>query len=189
MYASDVRLSLALVALPALCGCSSVAAVEGGAAYAIGKPQQSAFALNAYAGLGDTDGHAGAGGGPMLRAKVGPHIGQVAFGPFFFFMGGPPSDVWHGVTPRLFFFSTGGFNAVQFESVEGKFAFGAFSPHGQAGVFFHAFRDAGFSLSLGGEYDVRFGDVPNTGYGTLLLGFGEAGYSVGAPPGAFRFGD
>jgi hypothetical protein len=116
-------------------------------------------------------------------------VGQVALGPFFFFMGGPASDAWHDVTPRLFFFSTGGFNAVQLESIEGRFAFGAFSPHAQAGAFFRAFRDTGFFLSVGGEYDVRFGDVPNTGYGSLLLGFGEASYSVGPPPGAFRFGD
>lgn len=184
-----MRLPFGPLVLAPLLGCSGLAAVEGGASYAIGKPEQSAFALNAYSGLGDSDGRAGAGGGAMLRTKVGPHVGQVALGPLFFFMGGPASDVWHGVTPRAFFFSTGGFNAVQLESIEGKFAFGAFSPHVQAGAFFRAFRETGFFLSVGGEYDVRFGDVPNTGYASLLLGFGDAVYSVGPPPGAFRFGD
>ena len=184
-----MRTSFALLTLAPLLGCSAIAAVEGGASYAIGKPRQSAVALDAFAGIGDTDGHAGAGGGAMLRAKVGPHVGQIALGPCFFFLGGPASDAWHGVNPRVFFFSTGGFNAVQFESIEGQFAFGAFSPHAQAGAFFRAFGQAGFFLSVGGEYDVRFGGVANTGYGSLLLGFGDAAYSVGPPAWAFHFGD
>lgn len=176
----------AFVALAPLLGCSAIAAVEGGASYAVGKPRQSAFALNAYAGIGDTDGHAGAGGGAMLRAKVGPHMGQIALGPMFFFLGGPAYDTWNGVTPRAFFFSTGGFNAVQLESIEGRFAFGAFSPHAQAGVFLRTFDQSGFFLSVGGEYDVRFADLPNTGYASFFLGFGDAAYSIGPPPGAFR---
>lgn len=184
-----MRLPLGLLVLAPLLGCSGLAAVEGGPAYAIGKPEQSAVALNAYAGLGDTEAHAGAGGGAMLRGKIGPHVGQVALGPMFFFMGGPASDVWHGVAPRVFFFSTGGFNAVQLESIDGRFAFGTFSPHAQIGAHFRAFRDLGFFLSVGGEYDVRLGEVPNTGYATLLLGFGEASYGAEPPAGAFRFGD
>lgn len=184
-----MRLPLGLLAFAPLLGCSGLAAVEAGPSYAIGKPEQSALALNAYSGLGDSDAHAGAGGGAMLRGKVGPHVGQIALGPIFFFMGGPASDVWHGVTPRVFFFSTGGFNAIQLESIGGTFAFGAFSPHVQAGAYFRAFRDLGFFLSMGGEYDIRLGDVPNTGYASLLLGFGGATYGAEPPPGAFRFGD
>ena len=83
-----------------------------------------------------------------------------------------------------FDYSTGGFNALQLESIQGQFAVGAFSPHAQAGAFFSAFEEVGFFLSLGGEYDLRFGSVPNTGYGSLLLGFGDAAYSVGPPAAA-----
>lgn len=149
--------------------------VEAGPSYAVAKAHQSTGSLNAYAGVGPGDDHGGAGGGLELRGKVGPSVGQFGLGPFLYGMGGPSMTPGFVAVP----FARAGFNLVQFESVEGRFAFGMFGPHASAGVFLRVFPEAGLSISVDGEYDVRFTNTANTGYVSLMIGFGFLAYSGG----------
>ena len=171
------RLAFSLLALGAfvLSGCSAMGIVEAGASYAVGKPHQSTGSLNGYFGVGPGDDHGGAGGGVEVRGKVGPSVGQIAIGPMLYGMGGPQMTPGFVAVP----FARAGFNLLQFESVEGNFAFGMFSPHASAGVFLRVFPEAGLSISFDGEYDVRFTSTPNTGYLSLMIGFGAMAYSGG----------
>lgn len=171
-------LPFALGVLPlasVLLGCSFIGIVEAGPSYAVNKVHQSTGSLNAYLGVGPGDDHGGAGGGVELRGKVGPSVGQVALGPMLYGMGGPQMNPGFVAVP----FARAGFNLLQFESVEGRFAFGMFGPHASAGVFLRVFPEAGLSISIDGEYDVRFTDTPNTGYLSLMIGFGFLAYSGG----------
>lgn len=165
-----------MLALPLVCGgCSLIGIVEAGPSLAVGKPHQSTGSLNGYLGVGPGDDHGGAGGGVEIRGKVGPSVGQVALGPFVYGMGGPQMGQGFVAVP----FARAGFNLVQFESVEGNFAFGMLGPHASVGVFLRVFPEAGISFSVDGEYDVRFTDTPNTGYLSLMIGFGFLAYSGG----------
>lgn len=162
----DDRLALLgpLVVLASLLGgCASFSSMEAGASYAIAKPHQSAAALNLAYGAGLGDETAGVGAGGELRTKLGPNMGRIAIGPLLYGYGAPEASV---VAPYVRL----GFDLLQFESVEGAFAFGMFSPHAQAGVLFRVARRVGLSVGIDGEYVVRFTDTPNTGYASLMLG-------------------
>lgn len=169
------RIAFLALLLPTLGGCSLIGIVEAGPSYAVGKEKQSTGSLNAYLGVGPGDDHGGAGGGVELRGKVGPSVGQVALGPFLYGMGGPQMNPGFVAVP----FARAGFNLLQFESVEGNFAFGMFGPHAELGVFLRVFPEAGLSIAVDGEYDVRFTDTANTGYLSLMIGFGGLAYSGG----------
>lgn len=165
---------LALAA--ALTGCSALLNVEAGYAHAIAKnPEQAAVAINANAGLGTGEGGVGGGGGAMLRVKLGPNVQQVAFGPMFY-VGSTFNDSPVGVA------AMGGFHLLQVDNVHtdatgDNFSFGMASPVAELMMFI---RPALMSLSVAGEYDLRFSPVPNTGYVSFLIGFGGFGAS-GSP--------
>lgn len=166
-------LCLALVPLAAS-GCSALLAQEAGASYAVGKAGQSAFAGATYAGIGDGDANGGFGGAGELRVKVGPEMGQVAFGPSFYVLRGPDEQY-----PAAMFVARGGFNLVQFESVEGRFGFGMLSPHLAAGVSLRLHDTVRLFLMPEAEYDVRFTGQSGTGYVSLMIGIGTASYGSG----------
>ncbi|CAN5141416.1 hypothetical protein BH09MYX1_BH09MYX1_32780 [soil metagenome] len=155
-------------------GCSALGGVAAGPAYAIAKEHQSAGALNAYAGVGLGDEDISLGGGGELRVKIGPSIGHFAIGPFAYAFSGGRDSV---VTPFLRF----GFNLLQFETVESRFAFGMFSPRAEVGVIFRIVEELGMSLGIDGEYVLRFTDTPNTGYASFTIGFAAVKKS-GPPP-------
>jgi hypothetical protein len=158
------------VLLVATTGCSALANVEAGYAHAIAKnPEQAAVALNANAGIGSgaSDG-SGGGAGAMFRVKLGPNVQQVALGP----MGYVGSSLGDG--SKIAFAAMGGFHLLQLDNVHttsdgDSFSFAIGSPVAEAFMFI---RPAWMSLSIAGEYDLRFSRVPNTGYVSFLIGFG-----------------
>lgn len=69
----------------------------------------------------------------------------------------------------------GGVNEFQFESVDGSFGYGMFSPFAEAGVMLRVARDkrrGGTYLTIGGftEYDLRFTDQRSRAYWGLMVG-------------------
>jgi len=162
-----------------LCGCSTLATVEGGYQQpfeAEHAPGHRGAAIDVHFGMGATDAPVGA--EASLRTKFGSHQGQWAIGAGGFAFT-PPSAV--GAFGRL------GLNLVQLEAWSGELAFGMGSPWAQAGVYllpeaFGAddpldvvFRNGGFVITLSAStgYDVRFGDAaPNTGWWSVTAGVG-----------------
>lgn len=176
------RLALALLALMAS-GCSALLAQEAGGSYAVGKSEQSTVSGATYLGLGTVGSNGGTGVGGELRLKGGPNLGQVALGPMFFQLAGP-----EGESPVAMFVARAGFNLVQFESVEGHFGFGMFSPHLSAGVSLRLTHALRLFIMPEVEYDVRFTSQQNTGFVSLMIGIGAATYGDARrpPPGPVR---
>lgn len=163
---------LCLVLVPfAVGGCSTLLGQEIGASYAVGKPEQSAFAAAAYAGLGDGRSNGGNGLGLELRAKGGPKMGQFAVGPMVYLLAGPDE-----ASPKAIFVARGGFALAQLESVEGRFGFGMFSPHFSAGISLALTRNTRLFVMPEVEYDLRFTGQASTGYVSLMIGIGAASY-------------
>lgn len=183
--------STPLVATFAL-GCGGgLTDAQAGYAHAIAKsPEEAAVAVEAQGTLvggpvagvagpltllfggGDTSGfehdaHFGLGG--VLRGKVGANVKQAALGPSLYFadggQGGGPISVY----------ALSAYHLVQLEWLgrDARFAFGMFSPMLEGGV---VLRPIWATLSVTGEYDVRFSAAPNTGYVTFMLGFGRLRY-------------
>lgn len=164
-------------------GCSLLANVEVGYAYAVAKsPEQAAVALNGNLGFGAGNvGGAGAGAGVMLRTKIGPNVQQVAWGPMAY------AGSSLGADSKIAFAAIGGFHLLQFENVHtaidgDTFGFGMFSPVAEALMFI---RPARMSLGVAAEYDVRFTSVHNTGYVSFLIGYGAFG--AGGTGGGLRY--
>lgn len=146
----------------------SLGGIEAGPVYALGKEEESAGALNVWAGPGVGDKNVSMGVGGQLRTKLGPKMGQLAVAPYFFgLFGGEQANVFF----RL------GFAFLQFESVKSSFAFGMFSPQVALGVMVYTGRDWGLTFAFDTEYAVRFTDTPNAGYVGLTIGVGQARFS------------
>lgn len=118
------------------------------------------FALNASAGGNVSDRSSAAesaGPGLALRTKFSNEVKQVSLSPHAYYLGGSV------VAPygRL------GTNLLQFEQVDGRFAYGMFSPYAELGVFLTP-----FVLSAFAEYDLRFTSQRNEGFVGLMAGIG-----------------
>jgi len=167
---------LRLVLFPlAASGCSAILAQEVGGSYAVGKAGQSAVVGATYAGLGDGSDTGGVGGAAELRVKVGPEMGQVALGPSLYVLRGTEDQY-----PSAMWVLRGGFNLLQFESVEGRFGFGMFSPHLATGVSLRLHDSTRLFIMPEAEYDVRFTGQSGTGYVSLMIGIGTASYGSGS---------
>ncbi len=170
-------------------GCGSgLTTVQAGYAHAIAKsPEEAAVAAEAHATLvqgpvagiagpltllfggGDTSGYAheahfGIGG--VARGKVGANVRQIAVAPTLYFAdggqrGGPVS-----------FYALSSYHLAQLEWLghDSRFAFGMFSPILEGGIVVHPIW---MTVSVAGEYDIRFSAAPNTGYVSFMLGFGQ----------------
>ncbi|CAN5563497.1 hypothetical protein BH09MYX1_BH09MYX1_34240 [soil metagenome] len=160
---------LALVA-PLLAGCVGITAAEAGPAVASQNARQSAVAVDTYYGLGTPFGESGGGigVGPELRGKVGPNLGQAALGFFAFAMGGAPVGPGLGFVP----FARAGLSMLQYESIEGVSSTGFGGVYTSGGVLLPFFAEHGLTLTLNAEYDIRRGNVPDTGFFSLLVGWG-----------------
>lgn len=173
-------------------GCASgLTTAQAGYAHAIAKsPEEAALAVEAHGtlvqgpiagvagpftllfGRGDTsgfdaDGHFGLGG--VARGKVGANVKQLALGPTLYLAdggqrGGPVS-----------FYALSTYHLLQLEWLghDSRFAFGMFSPMVESGIVIHPIWT---TVSVSGEYDIRFSSAPNTGYVTFMLGFGRLRY-------------
>ena len=122
-----------------------------------------------------------AGGGLTLRVKRGEELFQVAIGEDYLLLF---TSRVRTLTP----FVRGGLNVMQFESVDGRFAFGMFSPSAEVGLMIRLWtaddeptrmgqmerrgrRSVMLVLSATTEYDLRFGSAhDNRGYWGLRLG-------------------
>jgi hypothetical protein len=171
-------------------GCSWISVVEAGGAYAIGRQPESAAQVEGTLGSGATQEHGGEGVALTARAKGGPHVVQGALGVSTYVLAGPRwvherTDkgrvIEAGTGPPSFaFFALAGTTLVQVESLYGRFAAGTLGPSGKLGVFLRApGKSWGFTFSLGGEYDRRWTDTPDTGYAVFAIGFGEVHYGRG----------
>lgn len=160
---------LALATPLALTGCSGLYDLEVGYARSIGKsPDESAVEVNTHEGLGGGNDHGGGGAGAMERIKAGPNIFQFQLGPMGYATVGPKRG------DPVAVYALGGFSLLQLESVRGQFAYGLFSPTAELGL---AIRKIYTTLSVQAEYDVRFNDVPNTGYVCFMIGLGAVGFA------------
>jgi len=116
-----------------------------------------------------------------VRAKYGEDLVQFAIHENFVLLLTPRV---RGVTP----FVRGGLGILQFERVDGRFAFGMFSPTAELGIMIRLWtrddtpiqqgavvrrrrRSLMLTLSAGTEYTLRFGSVhQNRGYWGIQLG-------------------
>ncbi len=144
-------------------GCATFSALEAGPAYAVGKPEESAAALDLSAGVGVGDRSASLGVGSALRAKIGPKVGQVALSPFIY---GTYGSAVAGFVKL-------GFDLIEFESLRDTLAVGAFGPHAAVGILLPISRTLGITVAFDTSYVVRLTDAPNTGYLAVLVGIGE----------------
>lgn len=158
-----MRTSLLLPLALFASGCATFGGFETGPAYAVGKPEESAAAIDLSGGMGIGDRSGSVGAGLALRSKVGPKMGQVALAPFLY---GTYGSAVAGFVKL-------GFDMVELESVRDTFSYGAFGPHGAIGVLFPLSRRLGITVAFDASYVVRFSETPNTGYLALLVGIGE----------------
>lgn len=172
-----MRAAWCSIVVVGLGGCSSLATIEGG----YHQPYDEALApghrgatINAHYGLGPADAPVGA--EASIRTKFGSHQGQGALG-FGGFAFTPPESV--GAFGRL------GVNLVQLETWSGELAFGMGSPWAQGGIYilpelfggrgpFDVHSHGGFIITVSAStgYDLRFGDVPNSGWWSVTAGVG-----------------
>ncbi|HQP35244.1 MAG TPA: hypothetical protein PLI95_08700 [Polyangiaceae bacterium] len=129
------------------------------------------FALNASAGgnLGDTRGAEVAGPGLAIRSKLTSEVKQISLSPHAYLLGGS------GIAP----YARGGVNLLQFEQVDGSFAYGMFSPYGEVGIYLSP-----LVLSAFAEYDLRFTSQRNEGFVGIMAGIGTGVSSRGVREGA-----
>lgn len=181
MSASRARLLLAAALLPALgLACSPLLTVDGGRFDAISdRPGRTGVAVDLRVGAynpAEEPSHSVAAGGTLgFRTKFSDALTQIALSEDFVLL---PLGRIEIVTP----FFRGGINAFQFESLDGSFAYGMFSPYAEGGILvtLHRAEDGSsvfFSAAAAIEYDLRFTDQPNEGYWMGLAGFG-----LGGPP-------
>jgi len=153
--------TLALIALGSQ-GCFSLLGdVQGG--YTSSTRFESGrrgVAVNASLGgniSDDSDTAESVGPGLAVRTKFTSEVKQVSLSPHVYFLPGS------GVTP----YARLGTNLLQFEHVDGRFAYGMFSPYAELGLYL-----APFVVSAFAEYDLRFTSQPNEGFVGLMAGLG-----------------
>jgi hypothetical protein len=157
---------------------------EAGYAHAFAQaPERSAAVLDGYAGIGLAEDHWGMGVGGTLRIKASDAIAQFSIAPFFYVIAG---QALAGPGPRAAFFALSGVDLLTVESVANEGSVSIGSPFVEAGLFVRLFGDWGLAPAVSFEDDIRFNDIPNTGYVSFVLGFSEMGYEglhldLGAP--------
>jgi hypothetical protein len=173
------RAALLLTAVSLAAGCSGLTSVGlGYTSSPSGQPGRQGGALNAYYGAGPSP---NAGLSLGLRTKFTENVQHVAISVDGYLT--VPTDSFVIPMVRL------GANFLQFEGVDGDFAFGMFSPFIEGGVAFlldwvsAATKAAGLGepktfggpfLSLTGaaEYVVRFSDARNEFWWSALINLG-----------------
>lgn len=110
------------------------------------------------------------GPGLAVRSKFTSDVKQVSLSPHVYYLAGS------GFTP----YARLGTNLLQFEHVDGRFAYGMFSPYAELGLYFTP-----FVLSAFAEYDLRFTSQPNEGFVGVMAGIGY-GVSSKTPKDAYR---
>lgn len=110
------------------------------------------------------------GPGLAVRTKFTSDVKQVSLSPHVYFLPGS------GVTP----YARLGTNLLQFEHVDGSFAYGMFSPYAELGLYVTPFVISAFA-----EYDLRFTSQPNEGFVGLMAGIGY-GVSSKTPKDAYH---
>ena len=73
--------------------------------------------------------------------------------------------------PRAAFFALTGVDILTVESVANRGSVSLGSPFIEAGIYLRLFGDWGLAPAVSFEDDVRFNDIPNTGYVSFTLGF------------------
>jgi hypothetical protein len=170
----DVERCVVCLAL-AQSGCVALAKVDAGYAHAFSQaPERSAAAFNAYFGIGVGGDNGGAGPGVGLRGKASDAVGQFSFTPMIFGVVGPR---YAKGAPPYAFYGLGGASLLTIESVAGKGSVSLGSPFVEGGVFVHVYDIWGITLGVNLEEDVRFNELPNTSYVSLVLGLGSVDYS------------
>lgn len=107
-----------------------------------------------------------------MRGKITKNVKQGAIEPEFVMPVPAPVPVYGAL----------GANMLQLDSVDGKAAFGMFSPVGEVGVLIPlALQEAPKGIGVAGpfvivnataEYDIRFGDAPNEPFFSGNVGLG-----------------
>jgi hypothetical protein len=168
------RRALAAVGLLLAMGCNPLLTVDGGYFAALSeRPGREGVAANLRVGMFDDSQRTQAFGTTLgFRTKFSARLTQFALS----------QDMWlepvahhFAVRPYL----RAGINSYQFESLDGSFAYGMFSPYAEAGWVVRV-TELGFEellLTLGGaiEYDLRFTDHPDEGYWSALVGLALSG--------------
>ena len=161
-----MRLAACALAL-SQAGCSLIYLADAGYAHAFAQaPERSAATINAYVG-GGTGGHnGGAGVGATLRGKISDAVGQFSGAPFVYGIVGPSGDVF----PPWALYALGGVDLFTVETVGGKGSASIGSPFVEVGGYVRVAGPIGITAGVSFEDDIRFNDVPNTGYVSFLLG-------------------
>jgi len=136
-------------------------------------PERSAAPFNAYFGAGGGSDSGAVGTGLSVRTKWSDNVQQFAIAPFLYAALGAEQ---HDGTPPWAFFLVGGFDVVTAEVVAARNAVSIGSPFVELGAFFKVYRMWGITTGISFEDDIRFSDIPNTGYVSFLLGFGTVSY-------------
>lgn len=160
-----------LAALALLPGCTALMTAQGGwVSPTSDRPGHEGVAVDLRMDFFDHSKTLSPGGGFALRGKLADELFQVSIAEEAFVLYGPRAPM----RP----FVRGGINVFQFESVDGGFGFGMFSPYAEAGLIFAIFPEGGlgddwlFTVSAAAEYDLRFTDQENQGYFLVLFGIG-----------------
>jgi hypothetical protein len=175
-----------LCALLALCEarCSLFLTADAGYAHAFAQaPERSAAPVNAQIGIGAGGDHGGAGGGWAIRTKLSDNVQQFSLAPFLYAVAGAKSV---DGTPPIAGFLLAGFDLFTVESIANQGAGSIGSPFAELGAFVRVHDKFGITAAVAVEDDIRFSDIPNTGYVSFLIGFGIVAYGNGPRGALFR---
>jgi hypothetical protein len=109
------------------------------------------------------------GGGASARIRLANSTQQFGIGGHAYMLA--PTEVAH-------IFLRGGLHLLQFEHLDGDFAFGSGSPFASIGVIFPGFFSDDFAgpltFSVSFNYDVRVTEQPSEGFWGISLGIGAS---------------
>ncbi len=165
-----------LAASASACGCAVFGSATAGYGHAFAQaPERSTFTTNVYAGYGPGTGEPGGtglgfGDAVGLRTKWSDAVQQVSISDSLFFLYGFGLD--GSGNPAIGLFANAGAALFTFEEVAGESSASLASPFAELGTFFRVLDEWGITASVGIEDDIRFTDLPSTGYLTFALGVG-----------------
>lgn len=151
-------------------GCSAIFSGDAGYAHAFAQaPERSAATTNVYVGAGAGDASTGIGVGDALgiRTKWSDAVQQVSLAEALYFIVATHSD-----DPAAAFFGLGGFHLFTFESIAGITSASIGSPFVELAGYVRIAGHYGITAGVSFEDDIRFIDLPSTGYVGFTLGFG-----------------
>jgi len=147
---------------------------DAGYAHAFAQaPERSAATINAYIGGGKGGHDGGVGVGAALRGKISDAVGQFSGAPFVYGVVGPRGDIF---TPWALY-ALGGVDLFTVETVGGEGSGSIGSPFVEVGGYVRVAGPIGITAGVSFEDDIRFNDIPNTGYVSFLLGVGALNYA------------